>query len=163
VREERGLSLQSVDRLCDHEFRAATLASYERGHRLISIVRLARLANIYDVPVDQLLPVLESPNAVRPTRAQWFPPDGRPEPTGVTIDMARLRPLNGPDADLLRRVIGSIVRQRSQISGLCVTIRLEDVAAIGRILGRTESGMRQHFAELNLLALPVGMHPSQEV
>jgi transcriptional regulator with XRE-family HTH domain len=148
------LSLQSVDTLSDHEFRAATVASYERGERLISVVRLARLASIYNVPADQLLPDENRPNAVSHIQALG-PPDGeRAEFAPMSIDLARLRSLDGPDADLLRRAIGGIVRQRSDTSGQFVTIRCADVVAIGRILNRTEMAMRLRLAELSPLTTP---------
>jgi transcriptional regulator with XRE-family HTH domain len=149
------LSLRSVDTLSDHEFHAATLASYERGERLISVVRLARLASIYDVPVDRLLPVSNSLDVIRRVRAPQLPPGGGAEPTPLTIDMARLWTVDGSEADLLRRAIGGIVRLRSEISGPFVTIRGADVAAIGRIFNRTELAMRQYLEELNLLAIPM--------
>jgi hypothetical protein len=72
----------------------------------------------------------------------------------VSIDLARLRSLDGPDADLLRRAIGGIVRQRSDTSGQFVTIRCADVVAIGRILNRTEMAMRLRLAELSPLTTP---------
>jgi hypothetical protein len=69
--------------------------------------------------------------------------------------MARLWTLDGSEADLLRRAIGGIVRQRSEVSGPFVRIRGGDVAAIGRILNRTELAMRQYLEELNLLTIPM--------
>ena len=38
------------------EFKASVLGAYERGERAISVPRLLRLAEIYEVPADQLLP-----------------------------------------------------------------------------------------------------------
>jgi hypothetical protein len=72
----------------------------------------------------------------------------------VSIDLAQLRSLDDPDADLLRRAIGGIVRQRSDTSGKVVTIRRADVVAMGRILNRTEVAMRHRLAELRLLTTP---------
>ena len=50
------LSLQAVEAMSDQEFKASVLGAYERGERAISVPRLQRLAKLYDVPVDQLLP-----------------------------------------------------------------------------------------------------------
>ena len=38
------------------EFKASVLGAYERGERAISVPRLMRLAEVYDVPADTLLP-----------------------------------------------------------------------------------------------------------
>ena len=62
VREGKGLSLSAVARASDREFKAAALGNYERGERAILVPRLARLARIYGVPVDALLPDIDSPD-----------------------------------------------------------------------------------------------------
>src|SRR5438270_13304758 len=56
IRRQKGLSLQDVEAMSGHEFKASVLGAYERGERIISVPRLQRLAGYYDVPVDQLLP-----------------------------------------------------------------------------------------------------------
>src|SRR5487761_1178334 len=56
VRKQMRLSLQAVEAMSDQEFKASVLGAYERGERAISVPRLQRLARLYDVPVDQLLP-----------------------------------------------------------------------------------------------------------
>src|ERR1700728_4158975 len=56
VRKQMPLSLQAVEAMSDQEFKASVLGAYERGERAISVPRLQRLAKLYDVPVDQLLP-----------------------------------------------------------------------------------------------------------
>ncbi|HYX43396.1 MAG TPA: helix-turn-helix transcriptional regulator, partial [Acidimicrobiales bacterium] len=56
IRRQKGLSLQEVEAVSEHEFKASVLGAYERGERVISVPRLQRLAQLYSVPVDQLLP-----------------------------------------------------------------------------------------------------------
>src|SRR5579884_2155916 len=56
MRRQKGLSLQAVEAKSNKEFKASVLGAYERGERSISVPRLQRLAAIYNVPVDQLLP-----------------------------------------------------------------------------------------------------------
>src|SRR5579862_5611094 len=56
VRRQKRLSLQAVEAISEQEFRASVLGAYERGERAISVPRLKRLASLYDVPVEQLLP-----------------------------------------------------------------------------------------------------------
>src|SRR5580700_12008047 len=64
VRKQMRLSLQAVEAMSEQEFKASVLGAYERGERAISVPRLQRLAQLYDVPVDQLLP----PDEMAPTR-----------------------------------------------------------------------------------------------
>src|SRR5271167_1352549 len=56
MRKQMRLSLQAVEAMSEQEFKASVLGAYERGERAISVPRLQRLARLYDVPVDQLLP-----------------------------------------------------------------------------------------------------------
>ena len=56
IRRQKGLSLHDVEARSDQEFKASVLGAYERGERAISVPRLLRLAELYRVPPDQLLP-----------------------------------------------------------------------------------------------------------
>ncbi|MGH9060134.1 MAG: helix-turn-helix domain-containing protein, partial [Acidimicrobiales bacterium] len=125
------------------------LGAYERGERIISVLRLQRLAQLYGVPVDQLLP--------RQSRL----PDGSEgegdrgsaplADTPLTVDLNRLEAAEAPERDLLRRYIGMIQIQRGDFNGRVITIRNEDVRALARVFGWDDAGMRQRFAELGLL------------
>ena len=84
---------------------------YERGERIISVLRLQRLARLYGVPVDQLLPKM-SPEPD-------FGSDGR-APSGsegspITIDLSRLERLDAPEREVLRRYIGMIQNPAGQL------------------------------------------------
>ena len=72
VRKQMRLSLQAVEAMSDQEFKASVLGAYERGERAISVPRLHRLAKLYDVPVDQLLPQDDDAN-------RWGPAGERGE------------------------------------------------------------------------------------
>ena len=54
IRRQKGLSLHDVEARSSLEFKASVLGAYERGERAISVPRLLRLAEIYEVPADQL-------------------------------------------------------------------------------------------------------------
>src|ERR1700738_4991799 len=56
IRRQQALSLQAAEAMSGREFKASVLGAYERGERIISVLRLQRLARFYAVPVDQLLP-----------------------------------------------------------------------------------------------------------
>jgi transcriptional regulator with XRE-family HTH domain len=56
VRQQRQLTLEDVDTNSNREFKDSALSAYERGDRIISVLRLQRLAAFYNVPVDYLLP-----------------------------------------------------------------------------------------------------------
>src|SRR3954470_13724907 len=52
IRRQKGLSLHDVEARSNMEFKASVLGAYERGERAISVPRLLRLADIYEVPSD---------------------------------------------------------------------------------------------------------------
>ena len=156
VREGKGLSLSAVARASDREFKAAALGNYERGERAISVPRLARLARIYGVPVDALLPDIDSPDSAS---ERAFAP--RPGSAGagidggdnVTIDLTQLERVSEPEAELLSRYLRMIESQRRDFNGRMLTIRRDDVRAIGYICGQ---GARQLVRRLDQLHLLLG-------
>jgi transcriptional regulator with XRE-family HTH domain len=157
------LSLQAVEAMSEQEFKASVLGAYERGERAISVPRLQRLAKLYDVPVDQLLP----PDDVAVTR--WgangaaagnevvAPLSARraiQAASGterVAIDLTKLHTVSGPERDLLRRFLSMIQVHRQDFNGRMITIRAEDVRAIACLFGVTPDSMGTRLDELGLL------------
>jgi transcriptional regulator with XRE-family HTH domain len=131
IRKQKGLSLQEVERLSGQEFKASVLGAYERGERAISVPRLHRLARLYAVPVDQLLPPLEGEEGATIDLSERRP---TPEES-VKIDLTRLEHLSGPEADMLTRYLTMIQVQRQDFNGRMLTIRRDDLRAIACILG----------------------------
>jgi transcriptional regulator with XRE-family HTH domain len=131
IRRQKGLSLQEVEANSQLEFKASVLGAYERGERAISVPRLHRLAAFYAVPVDQLLPregndgrvvdITDRAAASVPSKA-------------VTIDLLRLRDLDGEGAELLVRYLQMIQVQRQDFNGRVLTVRRDDLRAIACIL-----------------------------
>jgi transcriptional regulator with XRE-family HTH domain len=165
VRKQMRLSLQAVEAMSDQEFKASVLGAYERGERAISVPRLQRLAKLYDVPVDQLLP--QDDEAV----ARWGPTGERDVDGGdgaeaharvrrvpgpwdgqdkVTIDLTKLNSVSGPERDLLRRFLSMIQVQRQDFNGRMITIRSEDLRAIACLFGVTPDAMSRRLDELGL-------------
>jgi hypothetical protein len=159
MRKQMRLSLQAVEAMSEQEFKASVLGAYERGERAISVPRLQRLAKLYDVPVDQLLP----PDEASITRwgASSTAEDAavlngrRPGHSGtgekVAIDLTKLHTVSGPERDLLRRFLSMIQVHRQDFNGRMITIRAEDVRAIACLFGVTPDSMGSRLDELGLL------------
>ena len=160
VRKQKRLSLQAVEASSSQEFKASVLGAYERGERSISVPRLQRLAEFYNVPVDQLLPrdvngALSAMSASTATALNESRSEERTrhEMRGrVTIDLTRLESIAAPERDLLRRYLGMIQVQRQDFNGRVLTIRAEDVRAIGCLFDTTADGMRHRLDDLSLRA-----------
>ena len=147
IRRQQGLSLQAVEEGSQREFKASVLGAYERGERIISVLRLQRLAHLYGVPVDQLLP---RDGLVIVEEGQQHPQRLGAEREPVAIDLGRLEQLDGPERDILRRYVSMIQAQRGDYNGRVITIRQEDVRALGRVFERDETGMRQRLTDLGI-------------
>lgn len=112
ARRQRGLSLHDVERLSEAEFKASVLGAYERGERALSVYRLVRLAGLYGVPAQQLLPA--DPVAI--------------ETADVIVDLESI----GEQGDIVERFISAIHMMRGDGPGS--SIRGPDLALLSSIL-----------------------------
>jgi transcriptional regulator with XRE-family HTH domain len=109
IRRQKGLSLHDVEARSRTEFKASVLGAYERGERAISVPRLMRLAEVYDVPPDTLLP-RESEVEIDLTEAEAAQ-------NGFTIDLTQLADIEDPEAAVLARYAATIQLQRQDFNG----------------------------------------------
>jgi len=146
VRRQKRLSLQAVESASREEFKASVLGAYERGERAISVPRLRRLAQIYDVPLDQLLPDAEEIRPIEPAggaRAQ--------RSAKIRIDLVHLKTTPGPEAEALQRYLSKIQLERQDFNGQVLTVRVDDMRVIGAIFGLGVDEMIERIRELGLL------------
>ena len=134
ARQHLGLSLQAVEAMSQQEFKASVLGAYERGERSISVPRLQRLAVLYNLPVDLLLPEPEQPATAEGAQGTAT--------RGQLLDLeAQINSINGPERELLRRFVRLIQAQRRENGGGSPTsIRSEDLRAIELLLGSSGRG-----------------------
>lgn len=147
IRRQKRWSLHDVETQSDHEFKASVLGAYERGERAISVPRLLRLAELYGVPADQLLPH-DAPEVEL----------AEPSPVlvgGFTLDLVALEALDALDADesaVLERFVHAIQRQRQDFNGRMLTIRQTDVRLLAAVLGRSPDELAGRLTALGLRA-----------
>jgi transcriptional regulator with XRE-family HTH domain len=152
VRRQKRLSLQAVEKASGEEFKASVLGAYERGERTISVPRLQRLAQIYDVPVDQLLPSDSSNPLNRASQLGSARSNGSDRRNRkVTIDLVRLNEARGPERDLLRHFLASVQVQRQDFNGKVLTIREDDLRVIASMFGRNIDALVGRLEELGLV------------
>ena len=145
IRRQQGLSLHDVEARSRQEFKASVLGAYERGERALSVGRLMRLAELYDVPPDQLLPRDGGGEIeIDLTRTDA----GLNE--GMSLDLVRLNQLEHPDAAVLSRYAATIQRQREDFNGRMLTIRRDDLRVLAAVLGRRPEEFGAHLEQLGL-------------
>jgi transcriptional regulator with XRE-family HTH domain len=150
IRRQKGLSLHDVEARSGMEFKASVLGAYERGERAISVPRLLRLAEMYDVPSDQLLPRDVEAEIDLAGGAEAREVDLLHE--GFTIDLQRLHELDEPDAAILSRYATSIQLERQDFNGRLLTIRRDDLRVLAAVMGRSIDEMGTRFSQLGLCA-----------
>lgn len=152
VRRQKRLSLQAVEAASGHEFKASVLGAYERGERAISVPRLQRLARLYEVPVDQLLPENMSEGLLAGSRTPAaYSSRGSDK---VRIDLTKLKDTSGPEAAALQRFLATIQVERQDFNGQVLTVRGDDMRVIGATLGLGTPEMLERLDELGLLYRP---------
>ena len=141
IRRQKKLSLQEVESISHEEFKASVLGAYERGERSISLPRLRRLADFYDVPIEQLLP----------KEVQLA--DGRSASTSskLAIDLVKLATIDGSGFATLSRYLSMIQVQRGDFNGKVLTVRADDVRAIAVMLDVAIDDVRVHLEEIGIL------------
>ena len=137
IRRQKGLSLQEVEAVSEHEFKASVLGAYERGERVISVPRLQRLAELYGVPVDQLLP---RPAVARATDGEEAADTGEGRekaeiPEKVTFDLTRFDSVDDPQLGMVHRYLNSIMVLRQDFNGRVLTVRRDDIRAMAGLFG----------------------------
>lgn len=137
LRKLQGLSLLDVEAASGKEFKASVLGAYERGERAVSAVRLARLAELYRVPVQSMLPREGAPAS-----------DG----SGLSLDLQRVEAAQGVEADIVRRFLRGLQGRRAEWPARVVTIRADDVWALAAALDRAPQELAKRLDELGLRA-----------
>jgi transcriptional regulator with XRE-family HTH domain len=146
IRRQKGLSLHDVEARSNQEFKASVLGAYERGERAISVPRLLRLAELYRVPADQLLPRSASDADIDLTDPAMTSGDG------FTIDLVRLHELDDEDAAVIARYAATIQLQRQDFNGQMLTIRHDDLRVLAAVMGRSPEELGTRLETLGLRA-----------
>lgn len=150
VRRQKRLSLQAVEKTSGEEFKASVLGAYERGERTISVPRLQRLAQIYSVPVDQLLPA-DMTHPLGGGSGSGGRSGNDREQRKITVDLTRLDETSGPERDLLRHFLASVQVQRQDFNGKMLTIREGDLRVMASMFGKSIESLVTRLEELGLL------------
>ncbi len=126
LRKQKGLALLDVQTLSDGEFKASVVGAYERGERAISAVRLVKLAALYRLPLQAMLPTDDGASA----------PGSLPS-TGLALDVGRLDEAQSVEAAAVARFVRRLQAMRQEWAGRVVRIRAEDVIALACAVDRS--------------------------
>ena len=147
IRKQKRMSLQEVEAQSAQEFKASVLGAYERGERALSVPRLDRLAQFYNVPIEQLLP--------REITGFEAAAIDSPINKKLAIDVSKLVQLSGSPFEMLARYLRLIQVQRQDFNGRVITVRGDDTRAIAAMLDVPVDQVGDRLSALDLLFKPV--------
>jgi transcriptional regulator with XRE-family HTH domain len=126
IRQQKRLSLYEVEAMSNEEFKASVLGAYERSERVISVPRLMRLAQVYGVPAELLLP--------KEVEVDLTESGVMNRSEGFAVDLSRLQECREPEALVLARLVATIQAQRQDFNGRVLSIRANDLRALAYFL-----------------------------
>jgi transcriptional regulator with XRE-family HTH domain len=143
IRMQQHLSLHGVERKSSGKWKAVVVGSYERGDRAVSVQRLADLADFYGVPVSDLLPPDDSPFSSGSTATPL---------SRIVLNLDNVASLTDGHADILRRFVSSIQRQRGDIGARTFPVRHEDLRTLALMYDTTIEALTERLVRWQVLA-----------
>lgn len=139
ARQLRGLSRREVQENSGGRWKSGAIGMYERGHRAITVVKLAELAEFYQYPVAHFFP--DQP--IRPTTVD----DG-----SVVLDLRRIPAIFPLPADPLVRYASAIAAQRTGPGAQALTIRASDLISLAVICNVSPAELTRQLTAAGVLA-----------
>ena len=131
IRESRHLTLTQAAKLSKGQITAIALGSYERGDRSVSARKLITIANVYEVPISELL---EAPRN--------FMPEER-----ISIDLRKILTTANPVAQKITEVLRNIARMRGDWNGEVMSLRAQDINSFQVFTGLSTAAIKQVIAD----------------
>jgi transcriptional regulator with XRE-family HTH domain len=140
IRKSRGWTLHDIETKTAGSIKAVVMGSYERGTRAISLARALELANLFAIPISDLLC---EPN----TRSS--------ENLGFRrFDQRRITKLLSESEDeklgKLNKFLVAIVRRRGDWNGEILSLRSTDLDTLTLILEMSQSQLSEWLKEENI-------------
>jgi transcriptional regulator with XRE-family HTH domain len=142
LRKGRGWTLHDVETQTSGSIKAVVMGSYERGSRALSLARSIEIANLFGIPIANLLGDFSRTDASAGA--------------SLTIDQRRLTELvsNGHDAriPIFQSFISAIAARRGDWNGEVLTLRASDFDTLTLVFEITLPELKQWLTQ-NHLAL----------
>jgi transcriptional regulator with XRE-family HTH domain len=145
LRKGRGWTLHDVETLTSGSIKAVVMGSYERGSRALSLTRTIEIANLFGIPIANLL-------------GDFSRTDTTPSVT-LTIDQRRLNELSADNGDVrisnLQLFISAIAARRGDWNGEVLTLRASDFDTLTLIFQMTLPELQAWLTENRLALIPL--------
>jgi transcriptional regulator with XRE-family HTH domain len=140
-RKSRALTLHDIEQLSQGRIKAVVMGSYERGTRAISLARTIEIANLFNIPVTELIsePARVSTNSE----------------LDMVFDLRKISNLveHSSDTDLLSlsRYLKAISARRSDWNGEVLSLRKSDFDTLTLLIGKPGHELLQKWIAEKIL------------
>jgi transcriptional regulator with XRE-family HTH domain len=140
-RKARSLTLQDIERLSNGRIKAVVMGSYERGSRAISLARTIEIANLFAIPLSELI---EEPTNTYSRSADL-----------LIFDLRKLREISiskqGDEISKINAFVSGICARRRDWNGEVLTLRSADLDTLTLILSAPSFQVKELLSRLQLL------------
>jgi len=140
-RKTRSLTLQDIERLSNGRIKAVVMGSYERGSRAISLARTIEIANLFAIPLSELI---EEPTNTYSRSADL-----------LIFDLRKLREISiskqGDEISKINAFVSAICARRRDWNGEVLTLRSADLDTLTLILSAPSFEVQELLSRLQLL------------
>ena len=140
IRKSRGWTLHDIESRSDGSIKAVVMGSYERGTRAISLARALELANLFAIPISELL--------CEPDLRSYENPSFR------RFDQRRIAKLllEGDDERLgkVNNFLVAIAQRRGDWNGEILSLRSTDLDTLTLILEMSQAQLTEWLSNKNI-------------
>ena len=140
-RKARSLTLQDIERLSNGRIKAVVMGSYERGSRAISLARTIEIANLFAIPLSELIE--ESKNPERGSDDQ------------LIFDLRKLREISlavtGNEISKINAFVSAICARRRDWNGEILTLRSGDLDTLTLVLSAPRAAVQELLERFQLV------------
>ena len=144
LRKERGWTLHDVEDRTEARIKAVVLGSYERGSRSLSLAKTIELANLFAIPVSELL---QEPRKMESLSVG--------ESAAHVFDLRHVQQLARTSTNsriqTLQKFLVGISQRRCDWNGEVLTLRINDLDTLTLLLEMDIARLRLWFAEEKLV------------
>jgi transcriptional regulator with XRE-family HTH domain len=147
-RKMRRLTLHDVERISEGRIKAVVMGSYERGTRAISLARTIEIANLFGIPVSELI-----------TNHDFSKSSSTLD---LVFDLRKVNELkeraNNGEMQALDRYLKAITVRRRDWNGEVLSLRNSDLDTLTLLIGSNVDELLRSWIETGLL-LKAPNHP----
>ena len=140
-RKMRHLTLHDVERISEGRIKAVVMGSYERGTRAISLARTIEIANLFGIPVSELI----TDNDISTSSSTL----------DLVFDIRKVNELKDRtdtgEMQALDRYLKAITVRRRDWNGEVLSLRNSDLDTLTLLIGSTGDDLLRSWIETGLL------------